>query len=148
MPIQIWVNCFAWFYIHLSVTSPPAYLHRVHPSRHRSEGGGLHYVIHGKKTIGLPVVLLSDAAKPVERGRKEQIKNNIYTKNRVTGNNKYNSTADLSDLSCPAVSQSCIVTVVEPRVKVFMWKSRPTNKTGPHSHIRLQHREANESLRK
>lgn len=28
-----------------------------------------------------------------------------------------------SDLSCPAVSQSCRVTLVEPRLKVFIWKS-------------------------
>lgn len=30
-----------------------------------------------------------------------------------------------SDLSCPAVSQSCRAMVVEPRVKVFIWKSIP-----------------------
>lgn len=30
-----------------------------------------------------------------------------------------------ADLSCPAVSQSCRVTLVEPTVKVFIWKSIP-----------------------
>lgn len=30
-----------------------------------------------------------------------------------------------ADLSCPAVSQSCRVTVAEPTVKVFIWKSIP-----------------------
>lgn len=46
------------------MTSPPAHLHRIHPSPHRREGGGLSYVIHGKDAIGFSVVLLSDAAKP------------------------------------------------------------------------------------
>lgn len=34
-----------------------------------------------------------------------------------------------SDLSCPAVSQSCRVIVVEPRFKVFIWKSTPKRNT-------------------
>lgn len=60
----MWVNCFTCFFIQPSMTSPPAHLHRVHPSSHRCEGGGVSYVIHGKDAIGLSVVLLCDAAKP------------------------------------------------------------------------------------
>lgn len=32
------------------------------------------------------------------------------------------------DLSCPAVSHSCRVTLLEPSVIVFIWKSMPVEK--------------------
>lgn len=48
----------------LSIASPPAHLHRVHPCSHSCEGRGLGYVIHGKDSVGFAVVLLSYAAKP------------------------------------------------------------------------------------
>lgn len=62
--IQIKINWFAWFYIQPSTTSLPVYLHRVHPSSHSGERGGLSYVIHGQDSVCLTIVLLSDAAEP------------------------------------------------------------------------------------
>lgn len=44
--------------------SPPAHLHRVHPSSHSGEGRVMSYVIHGEDAVSFTVVLLSDAAKP------------------------------------------------------------------------------------
>lgn len=44
--------------------SPPAHLHRVHPSSHSGEGGGVSEVIHGEDTVSFAEVLLSDASKP------------------------------------------------------------------------------------
>lgn len=50
--------------------------------------------------------------------------------------------AVISDLSCPAVSQSCSAIVVEPRVKVFILKSIPENNKGPWFHTLRTHRGA------
>lgn len=52
------------FFLQPSMKSPPAHLHRVHPSSHSAEGGGVSYVIHGEDAVSFTVVLLSDAAKP------------------------------------------------------------------------------------